>query len=211
MITGLGELEPFCAWARSEDGQERHRILKEDLRRPQDPTMTALIFGALISLERLKYYNSSGICQSAAKTFPDFEFLFHESPSTSQAALESMAYVFRTVAWALLDQWEVERIDELLSMPLSHTEHMTVHTETMTVYWTIRLGSSWSHRYALIWTKFEAIPQVKTSRVMLEKLKARSRAMLERLRTRTWARKGRRAIGSLFFVLIWILLLWLAV
>lgn len=174
--TELGELDVLCAWAWSEDGQEKHRILKEDLRRPRDPCMTALILGALISLERLKDYKYSGICQSAAETFPDFEFLFHKSPSTSQAALESMIYNFRTVAWALLDRREAEKIDHLLSTSLSHTEHMAEHTEALAVYWKIRLGKSWGHRYALVWTKLEAISQVKASRAMLERLMARTRA-----------------------------------
>ncbi len=198
-ITELGELEALCAWARSEDGRERHRILKEELRSPQDPIMTALIIGALMALERLKYYKCSGVCQSAAETFPDFAFLFHK-PSTSQAALESLVCSFRKVAWALLDTREFEKIDYLLSLPHSHTDHMAEPTEIMVVYFKLRFETSTrGHRYASFWTRFEATPLVRTMRAMLEKLEARSRPM----------RESHRAI--LFLVLVWISLLWLAV
>ncbi len=141
------ELSALLAWAHGKAGQEMYRVLKEELRRVQDPVNIALFIGALAYLERLKHYERGEACQSAADHLLNFVLLLDGSSSRSaQKSLEDMSYLYHTIASSLLEASELKIITHLLSQ---YSRPPELVSPKACQYWRTRLEFTCSHLDAL--------------------------------------------------------------
>ena len=125
-------------WAVGYEGQKMHRCLLEDFKRPQSPICLALCLGAMTSFERLKYYGVIP-CHLPLKRhlIRDIKFL------------ESMSYLYTTIAYRILNTSQAQMIGYLLSPNLACTDPVAEFSyEDNARYWEKRLKLGCDHSTA---------------------------------------------------------------